>query len=137
LSNFYPNHFEIDGVKCRSMEGFIQSLKYKNPRRQSEVCALSGKIAKRNAIVKRWYKKRGIWWRGKKYKREGAEYQELLKRAYSELAKNEIFAKALRDSGDERLVHSIGKRSPKETILTEQEFCDLLMWLRADFVSRI
>lgn len=40
LSNFYSNAFEIDGVKCRSMESFLQSLKYKNTRRQIEVCAL-------------------------------------------------------------------------------------------------
>ncbi len=27
LSNFYHNSFEFEGVSCRSMEGFIQSLK--------------------------------------------------------------------------------------------------------------
>lgn len=30
LSNFAPNEFEMDGVKCGSMEGFLQSLKYRN-----------------------------------------------------------------------------------------------------------
>ena len=130
LSNFYPNGFEIDGVKCRSMESFLQSLKYKNTRRQIEVCALDGKKAKQNALAKKWFKKQALWWRGKRYKRDGVEYQELLKRAYSELAKNAVFAKALKDSGNEPLAHSIGKQSPKETILTEREFCDLLMNLR-------
>jgi len=27
LSNFYPNEFEIDGVKCRSMESFCEVAK--------------------------------------------------------------------------------------------------------------
>lgn len=28
LSNFHPYQFEIDGVTCNSMEGFLQSLKF-------------------------------------------------------------------------------------------------------------
>jgi predicted NAD-dependent protein-ADP-ribosyltransferase YbiA (DUF1768 family) len=42
LSNFYPNGFELDGIKCRSMESFLQSLKYKNTCRQLEICELPG-----------------------------------------------------------------------------------------------
>ena len=30
LSNLHPNAFEIDGIKCASMEGFLQSLKKKD-----------------------------------------------------------------------------------------------------------
>lgn len=30
LSNFAAHTFIIDGVLCNSMEGFLQSLKYKN-----------------------------------------------------------------------------------------------------------
>ena len=130
LSNFYPNGFELDGVRCRSMESFLQSLKYKNTARQIEVCALAGKRAKRNAIAKKWYKKQVLWWRGKKYKREGAEYQELLKRAYAKLSENQAFASALKATGTEQLTHSIGKQNPKETVLTEQEFCSRLNELR-------
>lgn len=132
LSNFYPNAFEIDGVRCRSMESFLQSLKYKNLRRQTAVCSLDGKIAKRNAQAKKWHKKQTLWWRGKRYKRGGEAYQELLKRAYLELAKNTVFCKALADTGKEALVHSIGKQQPQETILTEKEFCRLLTMLRAE-----
>lgn len=31
LSNFAPHEFIIDDVKCASMEGFLQSLKFQNP----------------------------------------------------------------------------------------------------------
>lgn len=30
LSNFAPHPFIIDGVECNSMEGFLQSLKFKD-----------------------------------------------------------------------------------------------------------
>ena len=46
LSNFAPHPFVIDGVECASMEGFLQSLKFKEPAMQAEVCKLVGKAAK-------------------------------------------------------------------------------------------
>lgn len=46
LSNFAPHKFTIDDVECNSMEGFLQSLKFKNPDMQKEVCKLVGKAAK-------------------------------------------------------------------------------------------
>ncbi|MCL2861386.1 MAG: hypothetical protein FWE22_03145 [Firmicutes bacterium] len=132
LSNFYPNAFDIDGVKCCSMESFLQSLKYKNIRRQIEVCAIDAKSAKRNAGAKKWFKKQVLWWKGKKYKRNSEEYQNLLKRAYDELLKAPDFFKALKDSGNNILTHSIGNQNPKKTILTEKEFCDFLTKLREE-----
>lgn len=51
LSNFHPYQFEIDGVTCNSMEGFLQSLKFSNPVMQEYVCSLVGK--KLNLKVKR------------------------------------------------------------------------------------
>lgn len=47
LSNFAPHPFEIDGIKCNSMEGFLQSLKFSNPEMQEHVCTLVGMAAKR------------------------------------------------------------------------------------------
>ena len=46
LSNFSPHPFVLDGIECASMEGFLQSLKFKNPDMQREVCKLVGKAAK-------------------------------------------------------------------------------------------
>jgi predicted NAD-dependent protein-ADP-ribosyltransferase YbiA (DUF1768 family) len=39
LSNFAPHPFRVDGVECNSMEGFLQSLKFKNPEMQKYVYA--------------------------------------------------------------------------------------------------
>lgn len=46
LSNFAPHEFVIDGIRCSSMEGFLQSLKFKSPEMQEHVCTLVGKAAK-------------------------------------------------------------------------------------------
>jgi hypothetical protein len=47
LSNFAPHPFEIDGVKCNSMEGFLQSLKFESKEMQEYVCTLVGYSAKK------------------------------------------------------------------------------------------
>lgn len=56
LSNFAPHEFEIDGVKCASMEGFLQSLKFQNPEMQKYVCSLVGIVIVKMLIFKtqRW-----------------------------------------------------------------------------------
>ena len=46
LSNFAPHPFVIDGVECNSMEGFLQSLKFKSVDMQNHVCTLVGREAK-------------------------------------------------------------------------------------------
>ncbi len=131
LSNFYAHEFEIDGVRCECMEGFLQSLKYRNPEKQKQVCALVGKQAKEAGSKKRiWKLTHNVWWRGKKIKRTSPEFSELISRAYRELLKNEGFAQALIDTGDEVLTHSIGSHDPRKTILTEEEFVSELMELR-------
>ncbi len=131
LSNFAPHEFEIDGIKCSGMEGFLQSLKYRNTTKQKAICALSGKEAKA-AGSKKWIWKwtHNVWWRGKKMKRTSDEFAKLIDRAYMELSKNTNFAKALIHTGDEKLTHSIGSHDPHKTILTEEEFVSQLMKVR-------
>lgn len=40
LSNFTKRHFVFDGVQCASLEGALQSLKFREPGKQREICAL-------------------------------------------------------------------------------------------------
>jgi predicted NAD-dependent protein-ADP-ribosyltransferase YbiA (DUF1768 family) len=129
LSNFAPHPFVIDGVECNSMEGFLQSLKFKNPEMQKEVCKLVGYAAKKKGKYKKNWDKT-LWWQGKKYDRFKDEYQILLNRAYTALAQNKKFQKALLASGNAVLTHSIGKRKEKDTILTVREFCGRLTYMR-------
>lgn len=130
LSNFAPHPFIIDGVKCSSMEGFLQSLKFKNPEMQKEVCKLVGRQAKFKGKKKKWWKTQILYWQGQEIHRDSVEYQDLLDRAFLKLAKNKKFAKALLATGTATLGHSIGKRKTSETVLTINEFISRLTWLR-------
>jgi predicted NAD-dependent protein-ADP-ribosyltransferase YbiA (DUF1768 family) len=130
LSNFAPHPFIIDGIACNSMEGFLQSLKFKNPEMQKQVCTLVGSAAKFKGKPKEWWKTQTLWWQGKEIDRHGQEYQDLLDRAYNELFRNEGFRKALSATNNSSLTHSIGKSDSHRTILTVQEFCSRLYKLR-------
>lgn len=130
LSNFAPHPFEIDGVECCSMEGFLQSLKFKVPEVQEEVCKLIGLKAKFRGKKKKWWKTQTLWWRGEEINRHSEEYQQLLNRAYDAISKNDGFKRALLATGNANLTHSIGKNNPSQTILTTKEFCRRLMEIR-------
>ena len=137
LSNFYPHSFTIDGVACASMEGFLQSLKYLCPKKQRQVCLLSGMEAKEAGVGKRrWKLTRNVYWCGKRYARLSPEYRELIFRAYSAMyAQNVDFRKALEASRGAKLCHSIGTPNPKKTILTEREFICMLYRLRGKYLK--
>lgn len=132
LSNFAPHPFVIDGVACASMEGFLQSLKFKEPEMQKEVCKLVGKAAKFKGKKKKWWREQTLHWQGQKLKRDSQEYQDLLDKAFLALSKNTSFQKALLATGDAILTHSIGKNKQSETVLTKQEFCSRLMKIRKE-----
>ena len=130
LSNFTPHPFIIDGVECASMEGFLQSLKFKEPDMQIEVCKLIGKAAKFKGKKKKWWRTQTLYWQGQEFKRDSQEYQDLLDRAFDALAQNTGFQKALLATGKATLTHSIGKSKEQETVLTKQEFCSRLTKIR-------
>jgi len=132
LSNFSPHPFVIDGVECNSMEGFLQSLKYKNPEMQEHVCTLVGKSAKFKGKKKKWWRTQTLFWKGAEINRHSQEYQELLDRAFRALASNEGFRKALLATGSAVIKHSVGKTDASRTILTQQEFCSRLMKIRRE-----
>ena len=130
LSNFYPHPFVIDGVQCASMEGFLQSLKFENPDVQMQVCGLVGMAAKRRGRNKPWWRKQILYWKGVGYGRDSDEYQALLNRAYTALAQNAGFRKALLATHKAVLKHSIGGTDTHRTVLTRREFCSRLTKIR-------
>lgn len=132
LSNFAPHSFTVDGVACASMEGFLQSLKFKNPEMQKAICRMVGLRAKRAGANKNWQVKQVLYWQGVEYKRDSKDYQILLDKAYRALSQNEKFRKALKASGTSFFHHSIGRNKKNKTVLTEAEFCTRLHELRYD-----
>lgn len=132
LSNFYPHAFVIDGVACASMEGFLQSLKCRSPRRQKKICALVGKDAKKRGKRKFFWRLTGtLYWQGVPLKRTSGAYATLLCRAYLEMyLQAPAFRAALEATRGKKLIHSIGGRDPRATVLTEGEFISCLTLLR-------
>ena len=135
LSNFSPHEFTIDGVKCASIEGFLQSLKFKDVAMQEHVCSLVGKAAKFKGKKKKWWREQVLYWRCVPINRHSEYYQDLLNRAFWELMKNASFKKALLATGNATLTHSIVKSNEKETVLTEREFCNRLTNMRTYLTS--
>ena len=131
LSNFSPHPFVFDGVECASMEGLLQSLKFSNPDMQKHVCTLVGKKAKFAGKKKKWWRTQTLFWQGIEMRRDSAEYQRLLDKAFDALSQNTSFARALLATGDAKLTHSIGKSRQSETVLTHAEFCSRLTAIRA------
>lgn len=134
LSNFAAHEFYIDNVKCSSMEGFLQSLKFRSIKKQEQVCLLLGKDAKnstrRTLAQIRWRITHNLYWQGERINRFSDEYQKLLDKAYEALSKNPGFQKALRDASSYALTHSIGKTNKRKTVLTKYEFISRLERLR-------
>ena len=136
LSNFAPHPFFMDGVLCNSMEGFLQSLKFSNPDIQKHVCTLIGLQAKYKGKKKNWWRTQTLYWQGKEYSRHEHEYQDLLWKAYNCLAENDKFRSALLATGKSILRHSLGKNDATRTILTENEFCSILMKIRENLRNK-
>lgn len=131
LSNFSPHPFVLDDVEISSMEGFLQSVKFKSPEMQVEVCKLVGLAAKMKGKNKKWFRTQTLYWRGVEMKRDSDEYQELLNRAYNAMyEQSDSFRRALTASVGCTLTHSMGKNKKNETVLTTQEFCSRLNILR-------
>lgn len=139
LSNFTPHPFVLDGIKCNSMEGFLQSLKFENTSIQIEVCKLVGLKAKRRGSKrnKRWKQTQKLWWQGNEINRDSEQYQQLLNRAFEAISENTKFTNALLATGNATLTHSIGKRKKQDTVLTAQEFCSRLMKIRKSMRDQI
>lgn len=133
LSNLYNNGFLFDGVICNSMEGFLQSLKQKDSVKQRQICGLEGKEAKKMSSVE-WQNNQIVYWKRQAINRQSEMYLQLVRRAYrAMLEQNKRFSTALMATQSKRLYHSRGEKNPYKTILTEQEFCNILTELRKKF----
>lgn len=130
LSNLCGNSFVLDGVECKSMEGFLQSLKIDDPVKQRQVCSMKGKKARNNS-TNAWKAEQIVNWRGKEMNRQSREFRLLLDRAYQALFdQNARFREALLLTRGKRLFHTMGASNSFETILTRREFCAILTELR-------
>lgn len=131
LSNFAARPFTFRGVEVNSMEGLLQSFKFKDAEMQKHICTLVGRKAKHSGKKKKWQKTQTLWWQGTPIKRESQEYQDLLDEAYDCMFhQNTKAKKTLLATGKAVLKHSIGHHKANETVLTRREFCSRLTKIR-------
>ena len=136
LSNLCSNGFRFDGVVCSSMEGFLQSLKHKEKDKQLPICSMKGGNARKHSVTS-WQTDQIVWWKGQAIDRQSEEYQKLLRRAYQAMFdQSERFRSALMSTRGVTLTHSSGEKSPYKTIITEQEFCQILTEMRDHYDKR-
>lgn len=133
LSNFYVRPFVFDGVRCSSMEGFLQSLKYEDVTQQKIVASLPGPLAYTTGrSAPDWRPLQILYWQGDVFCRHSDEYIELISQAFdAQFDQDETLKATLLKTVGQELRHSVGKTNPNQTILTEREFIyqlDRLRW---------
>ena len=136
LSNLCSNGFRFDGVVCGSMEGFLQSLKQKEKDKQLQLCSMKGGNARKRSVTS-WQTDQIVWWKGVAIDRQSEEYQKLIRRAYQAMFDHsERFRAALMSTRGITLTHTSGEKNQYKTILTEQEFCQILTEMRDNYDKR-
>lgn len=133
LSNLCNYEFELDGIFLASMEGFLQSIKFKDDAEAAPLRQMYGvKAFRAGQTGNAWKIGQILWWNGKGYLRSSKEYAMLLERAYNALIEhNDIFRTALRLSIPYELRHDFGKTDMSDSVLTRTEYIYNLYRLRA------
>ena len=124
--------FSYQGIEIKTMQNLIKSLRVRDDAIQRLVC--KSDLRDCNEILSEFkplYDERTLYWKGKPIKRNSKEYEKLLDKVYFARYMNDpTFRSALNATKGKKLIHSIGKANPEETILTEQEFIHQLEKLR-------
>lgn len=131
-----PVRFEIDGVKCASLDGFVESLKFERIIDQKNISKRVGNDARKRGIEKdnpgNQKADRMLYWQGDTFKRNGKTFNRLLARVFREMAKNARYQAALMATQDADFRYPKGKTNKKDTVLTKKELTDNLKKLRAE-----
>ena len=131
LSNLYRKPFIMNELFFGSIEGFLQGLRVSNIDNQVKVFAMDGISAKNIGKLYPIDKNQTLFFKGVSFNRHSEKYVELYEKAYEWcFIQNETFQKSLYVTMDMELIHSIGKKDPFDTILTEGEFIGQLYRLR-------
>ena len=134
LSNLFPHVFAMSTIygmiKFASMEAFFRCLCLNNDTIDAiyDLANLSGMDAYRvRHALPDWRVSQKVFWNGKYIERESEEYKELLKNAYDTMFEcNPLFRMALKKTKGKILMHTMGETNPKETLLTPNEYMEML-----------
>lgn len=136
LSNLYPYQFEFDGITYASMEAFFSSLRTHDFIEKQKLYSTYGMDSWYKGHRFSWYEKQEVYYKDKAINRLSVEYEDLMTAAFDALFTNEEFKQALRESGNCKLTHTIGKTAKDKTLLTRKEFIGHLNRLRTKLNER-
>jgi len=136
LSNLYPYSFEFDGIVYASMEAFFGTLRTPSLIEKQKLYNISGMESWYLGHKFSWYENQEVYYKDKAINRHSQEYDDLIKAAFDALYTNEGFKQALRESGNYKLTHTIGKTAKDKTLLTRKEFIGHLNRLRNKLKER-
>ena len=132
LSNLCGNDFCFDEIQCGCMESFLQALMYQDEQLQLTICRCKARELERFSNIN-WDGSMPLWWKSRQINRHSAEYESLLLEAYQSLflwcAR---FRDALMATEGKQLVYNSGNKDPNKSNLTDDEFCAILMTVRAN-----
>jgi predicted NAD-dependent protein-ADP-ribosyltransferase YbiA (DUF1768 family) len=130
MSNFSPHSFTLDGVHCKTVEAFIQGIKFppEDPRRE-QIFAMDGLPAWK---MRTHAKGEHVWWGGKTIPYNSLEHRALLRRAIeAKFAQNSGALETLMSTKGLDIIHEPGgtPESPK-TSLPAAVYCQILTDIR-------
>lgn len=130
LSNLYPYQFTFDGITYASMEAFFGGLRTPDLQEKQKLYTTSGMNSWYMGHNFSWYEKQEVYYKDRTINRHTKEYDDLITAAFDALFTNEDFKQALKESGNSKLTHTIGKTAKEKTLLTRKEFIGHLYRLR-------
>lgn len=133
LSTPFLHDFIFHGIKIKSVEGFLQSLKYKDNYIKSHLINCYGneiRFLETQNLDKDSYYSGDLYFEGKTIDRYDIKYQELLNELYLSLCYSSVFEKSLINTGNRELLYSSGIEDPTRTLLTSRELVDRLKIIR-------
>ena len=132
LSNFHPYKFMFREREFTSMEALLQGIKFESIEKQEQIFSLVGVKAKYKGKKSKWYQNQKLYFQGEEIVRDSIQYQEFLDEAFNALFLNKEAQKVLINTRGFSLIHSIGKKDMRQTVLTEQEFISQLLRIRVE-----
>ena len=137
LSNLYHYEFDFDGTHYASIEAFFGTLRTSSLTAKHKLHTTFGMNSWHMGHEHMsWYSTQTVNYKGRTISRHSVEYDELITAAFDALFTNDHFKKALRESGDCKLTHTIGKTAKDKTLLTRKEFIGHLNRLRKKLYER-
>ena len=119
--------FSYEGVYCSSLSSLLLSLSCSEAEKQVQLCKSSVTLSRKSFNSNQFI----LYWKGKRFLREGSEYAELIKSILEQLYReNSFFQKALLSTQSKKIFYSKGANNPKRSYITERELCNILMQIR-------